>query len=76
MQYNFYLSNEDKERIYHTDLVKYGVKYDKAAKVAKILASNKEEEQWTEEERKLVLEACKQWLDSYNRYKNLQEFFY
>ena len=76
MKYHFYLSNEDKERIYQTDLVKYGVKADKAAKAAQILASDEIEKVLTEEEKRLVTEACKECLNNYNRYKDLQQFFY
>lgn len=72
MKYHFYLSNEDKEQIYHTDLVKYGVKSDKAVKIAKILAANKSDKILTEEEKTLFTEACKECLNSYNHYKNLQ----
>lgn len=69
----FKVSKQEKERIFHTDLVKYGVKYDKAAKAAKLLASEKPEELWTEEEKQLVTEACSQWLGNHNRYKKLKE---
>ena len=47
--------------------------YHKAAKAAKILASEKPEELWTEEEKRLVVEVCKQWFSNHKRYKKLQE---
>ncbi|MBD2198191.1 MULTISPECIES: hypothetical protein [Calothrix] len=73
MQYNFKVSKEEKEKIFHTDFVKYGVRHDKAAKAAKILAAGKAEELWTEEEKKLVTQVCQQWLMNHKRYKKLQE---
>ncbi|OKH44129.1 hypothetical protein NIES2101_28845 [Calothrix sp. HK-06] len=66
-------SNKDTEQIFHTQLVKYGVSYVKAAKTAKILASGKPEELLTEEENRLVTETCREWLVTYNRYKKIQE---
>lgn len=69
----FQVSKKEKEKIFHTNLVKFGVSYDQAAKAAKILADEKPEELWTEEEKRLVTEACKQWFSNHNRYKKLQE---
>ncbi|OKH28676.1 hypothetical protein NIES2101_43595 [Calothrix sp. HK-06] len=66
-------SSKDIEQIFHTHLVKYGVSYDKAAKVAKILGSGKPEEILTEEENKLVTEACQEWFINYNRHRNLRQ---
>lgn len=73
MQYNFRASKEEKEKIFHTNLVKYGIKYDKAAKVAKLLASENHEDSWTEEEKILVAEVCKEWLIYRKRYKKVIE---
>lgn len=72
MKYHFYLSKEDKEQIYHTDLLEYGIKSDKAGKIAKTLASNESDKVFSEEEKQLVTNAYKECLNSYNKYKNLQ----
>ncbi|MBD2359010.1 hypothetical protein H6G41_31235 [Tolypothrix sp. FACHB-123] len=73
MQYPCSLSNEEKKIFFHTELVRYGVKYDRAATVAKILAAEKPDELLTEEEKQLVDEVCNEWLNNYNRYKNIQQ---
>ncbi|BAT55664.1 unknown protein [Nostoc sp. NIES-3756] len=75
MKGNFFISQEEKERLFHTQLVKYGVKFEKAAKVAKILASGESEESWTEEERQLVTETCEEWLKAHKRHKQLVSLF-
>lgn len=75
MKGNFFISQEEKERLFHTQLVKYGVKFEKAAKVAKILASGQSEEDLTQEEKQLVTEACKQWLKGHKRHKQLISLF-
>lgn len=51
----------------HTELVKHGVDYHKAAKVAKILADKKPDELLTEEEIRLTQEVCQVWLRQRNR---------
>jgi hypothetical protein len=75
MKGNFFISQQEKERLFHTQLVKYGVKFEKAAKVAKILASGQSEEELTEEEQRLVTEACQQWLKGHKRHKQLVSLF-
>ncbi|GAB1538308.1 hypothetical protein NUACC21_09660 [Scytonema sp. NUACC21] len=61
----------EQETIYHIELVKHGVKYGIAAKVAKILAFGLDDAALTEEEKKLVQEACKIWLKQHQRLKNI-----
>ena len=51
-------SVEEKEKLFHTALVKCGVKYELAAQAARILASGKPDELWTREEIQLVKEVC------------------
>ena len=50
MQEKFLISPEQKEPLFHTELVKYGIPYHKAAKAAKILVSNPPEETLTDED--------------------------
>ncbi|WP_242040451.1 hypothetical protein [Anabaena subtropica] len=69
------MSQEEKEKLFHTQLVKYGVRYEKAARVANILACGKSEELLTEEEKKLVTEACQQWLTGHKRHKQMVSLF-
>ncbi|QLE56350.1 hypothetical protein [Nostoc sp. TCL26-01] len=65
------MSQVEKEKIFHTQLVKYGVKYEQAARVAKIIASGKSEELLTPEEKQLVKEACQQWLTGHRRFRQI-----
>jgi hypothetical protein len=62
MQRKFFISVEKKEELFHTALVKCGVDYQKAAKVAKILANEKPDELLTEKEIELTKEVCQEWL--------------
>ncbi|MDZ8185481.1 MAG: hypothetical protein RMX96_11575 [Nostoc sp. ChiSLP02] len=71
MQSNF-LSVEEKEKIFCTELVKYGVKYKKARKAAKILASGLPDELLSAEEILIVKEACKEWSVNHRRYEHLK----
>jgi hypothetical protein len=63
---------EEKERLFHTQLVKYGVEYTTAGKVARILASGKPDELLTPQERQLVKEACQKWLTQHKRKKRIK----
>ncbi|MFL9453732.1 MULTISPECIES: hypothetical protein [Nostocales] len=65
------MSIKEKETIYHIELVKHGVKYDVAARAAKILAFGLDEETLTEEEKQLVKEACKIWLKQHQRINSI-----
>ncbi|MBW4564466.1 MAG: hypothetical protein KME32_25685 [Mojavia pulchra JT2-VF2] len=60
-------NNEDKQELLHTELVKYGVNYQKAAKAAQILADKKADELLTEEEITLTKEVCEAWLKQRQR---------
>ncbi|MBD2196164.1 MULTISPECIES: hypothetical protein [Calothrix] len=60
-----FLQNE--QLFWHTELVKSGVDYHQAAKVAQILAEKKPDELLTEEEIKLTKEVCAAWLRQHNR---------
>jgi hypothetical protein len=66
------MSELEKEKIFHTQLVKYGVKYEQAHKAAQILASQKPDELLTPQERQIITEACNQWSRQRKRYKSLQ----
>ncbi|PMB22870.1 hypothetical protein CEN45_11550 [Fischerella thermalis CCMEE 5198] len=50
------------EEFFHTQLVKYGVDYQKAAQVARILASGKPDELLSEKEIQIAEEVCREWL--------------
>ncbi|RAM48189.1 MAG: hypothetical protein C6Y22_29000 [Hapalosiphonaceae cyanobacterium JJU2] len=67
--------SKDKEEFFHTELVKYGVDYQRAAKVAQILASGTPDELLSEKEIQLAEEVCKQWLREHQRYKRLTSNF-
>ncbi len=67
MQRKFFISVEKKEELFHTELVKCGVDYQKAARVALILASEKPDELLTDKEIQLTKEACQQWLIHHKR---------
>jgi hypothetical protein len=72
MSSNFYISDEEIEKIFCTELVKYGVKYEKAVISAKILASAQADELLSSEEIKIVKEACEHWFLQNSRYKKLK----
>ncbi|BAZ53314.1 hypothetical protein NIES4103_59880 [Nostoc sp. NIES-4103] len=61
MQSKFFISVKEKEKIFCTELVKYGVKYETAVKTARILASGQPDEVLTADELKIVKEACETW---------------
>ncbi|MUG96889.1 hypothetical protein F7734_32925 [Scytonema sp. UIC 10036] len=71
MHKRFYTTLEQEETIYHSELFRYGVDYEKAAIAAKVLASKKPDELLTEEEKQLVTEACKMWLEKHKRLTHL-----
>lgn len=62
---------QEKERLFHTELVKYGVEYRIASKVARILASGKPDELLTQQERQIVQEACQKWFTQHKRKKRI-----
>ncbi len=72
MQSKNFTSVEEKEKIFCTELVKYGVEYKKASKAAHILASLKPDELLTEEEIRIVTEACNAWSIRHKQYKRLK----
>ncbi|MEJ6485984.1 hypothetical protein N0Y54_32755, partial [Nostoc punctiforme UO1] len=72
MSSNFYISDEEIEKIFCTELVKYGVKYEKAVIAAKILASGQPDDFLSSEERKIVKQACEKWFLQNSRYKKLK----
>lgn len=70
-QLQLFTSFEQKQELFHTQLVKHGVKYQKAAEAARILASGKPDELLTNEEIQLVTEVCKEWSIQYKRLTSL-----
>ncbi len=57
----FSISAEEREHLFHTELVKAGVDFHQAKKVAHLLAQ-KRDDQLTPEENQLVQAVCAQWL--------------
>ncbi|GAA6618340.1 hypothetical protein [Scytonema sp. NUACC26] len=51
-----------KEEFFHTELVKRGVEYHKAAEVARILVSGKSDELLTDKEIQLATQVCRNWI--------------
>jgi hypothetical protein len=68
MRQRLFTSLEEKEKLFHSELVKYGVKYELAAQAAKILVSGKPDELLTQQEIQLVEQVCREWL---TRHKSL-----
>ncbi|GAA6614492.1 hypothetical protein [Scytonema sp. NUACC26] len=66
-----FISIEEKERLFHTKLVKHGVSYSDAARVAKILASETPDEHLSADDIQLTTEACKIWLQQHKRLMSL-----
>ncbi|WP_407887096.1 hypothetical protein [Scytonema sp. NUACC26] len=71
MQRKFPRKVEDKETIYYSELLRYGVEYSKAATAAKILSSGKPDELLTRGEIELVNDVCEEWLAKHKRHKHL-----
>ena len=71
MQQKFPLTVEEKQKLFHTQLVKFGVEYEKARKASEILALQKPDEALTQEEIQLTKEVCKKWLAQHKRFKDL-----
>ncbi|MBD1861553.1 MULTISPECIES: hypothetical protein [Trichocoleus] len=67
MQEKLLISPKQKEELFHTELVKHGVPFYKAAKVANILVSAPSDETLTEEEIQLAKDACREWLKQRKR---------
>lgn len=58
-----------KENLFQTELVKYGVESEKAAKLAYILASESENQFLSNEEIQIFTDVGQKWLDSVKTYK-------
>ncbi|RCJ41221.1 hypothetical protein A6770_09075 [Nostoc minutum NIES-26] len=64
---------QEKKKLLHTQLVKYGIHYRKAARAAEILASEKPDELLTDEEIQLTQEVCREWLKQRKRLDSIEE---
>lgn len=62
----FSISFEDRQQLFHTELVRVGIDFHQAERVANLLAKNLDE-QLTPEEYQLVQTVCKQWLTQRKR---------
>lgn len=63
------MSDQEKERLFQSELIKACVPRDQAVKVAQILASEQEDEQLTAEDLQLVKQACLRWLEQRKRWE-------
>ncbi|HEY9761069.1 MAG TPA: hypothetical protein V6D07_01025 [Trichocoleus sp.] len=64
-----WISSQEKEQLFRTELIKACVSYDHAMKVAHILASGQSEELLTIEDAQLVKQVCRQWLEHRKRWE-------
>ena len=72
MPNNYFTSVQERENIFCTELVKYGVEYEKAVIAAKIIASGQGDEHLSPSEIKIVKDACKKWSEQNQRLKRLK----
>ncbi|MBD2532331.1 hypothetical protein H6G97_23225 [Nostoc flagelliforme FACHB-838] len=72
MPSNYFTSIEEREKIFCTELVKYGVEYEEAVIAAKIIASGQGDEFLSPSEIKIVEDACKKWSEQNQRLKRLK----
>ncbi|MBD1864623.1 MULTISPECIES: hypothetical protein [Trichocoleus] len=73
MSTRFFVSVEEKTRLFHAELVKAGVEYQQASRVAKVLAQNQFEESLPPEEAQLTEEACRIWLQHRQRLNFIEQ---
>lgn len=69
----FLMLIEEREWLFHAELIKAGVDFQRAAQTAKILAMRKPDEQLTPEEQQLVKSACAQWLAQRKRMRFISQ---
>ncbi|GAB1539532.1 hypothetical protein NUACC21_21990 [Scytonema sp. NUACC21] len=67
MRQRLSISPEEKKELFHTELVKHGVSYYEAARVASILASETPDRLLTPEEIQLTKKVCKIWFMQHKR---------
>ncbi|MCC5600553.1 hypothetical protein [Nostoc favosum] len=72
MPSSYFTSIEEREKIFCTELVKYGVEYEKAVIAAKIIASGQGDEHLSPSEIEIVKDACKKWSEQNQRLKRLK----
>ena len=72
MPSNYFTSIEEREKIFCTEMVKYGVEYEEAVIAAKIIASGQGDELLSLLEIKIVEDACKKWSEQNQRLKRLK----
>jgi hypothetical protein len=70
---NRHKSLQKEQQFWHTELVKSGIEYHQAAKVAKILAEKKSDDLLTDEEIRLTKEVCAAWLRQRNRLASISQ---
>lgn len=67
MHRKLFTSLHEREQLFHTELVKCGVEYHKAAKAAQIIVSETSDDLLTDDEIQLVKDVCQQWLEQRKR---------
>lgn len=66
-----FMTLEEKELLYQAKLIRYGVDLKIAAKVAKILAFGIPDDSLSPEDKKLVTDVCRFWIEKRNVSKSL-----
>ncbi|ACC81687.1 hypothetical protein [Nostoc punctiforme] len=72
MASNYFTPIEEREKIFCTELVKYGVKYEKAVIAARILASGRADDFLSPSEIEIAKDACQKWSVQNKRLKRLK----
>lgn len=67
MPHRLRLSPEDKEQLFYNELLKSGVEYQAAIRVAKLIASAHPDTSLSAEDHELMTQACQQWLNWHKR---------
>ncbi|MBD1863045.1 MULTISPECIES: hypothetical protein [Trichocoleus] len=65
-------ATQRQEQSYRTELVKWGIDFEKAFKVARILARNIPNENLTSSEVELVEEVCKEWFEKRKQWEQFK----
>ena len=64
---------QKQERSYRAELVKWGIEFEKAFKVARILALNIPNENLMSSEVELVEEVCKEWFEKRKQWERFKQ---
>jgi hypothetical protein len=64
---------QKQEKIFHEELIKWGIESERAIKVAKILALNLPNERLNSDEIALIKEVCQEWLEKRRQWEQLRQ---